>query len=504
MEINRILLISAPIDSETDRTAAVNNRCFFHLGLLTIATRLKHFFPDIEIRILEGDLIGEMEKIKKEIEFFRPEIIGVSVLTPTYKSALEIAEHAKLKVGVSYVVFGNDHASFFPELILEKRNFVDFIIKNDNGDEDFVNFVGAIRKDLNPYDTTSNLYGRLNNLRSCSHSHYTPIKERLCNLDFMPNFKIIGEELYFRIINNYNKRFGKFHEKTVRPFLVNNAVGCRNCNNRCLYCSIFELNPDFGGAKLFWDFVERYYRKYGINFFFEACDSFTGNKAYIRELINYLPSWFQESDIELMVYADALSVYNAKEEDFIETLKRLHIKRVNMGLDSGDDKSLRTLKGYETTKINKMAVKRLTDAGIQIHCSFIIGCPGESWESMGNTVEFIKELITNQNIVAIEVSPLFPLPNSRAWELFLGQPNKWFRDMEEINRYLSLLGVNSQEELWTITRENFSNNDIIDISLANRLWIDYFTKVDYEKVINLISQIQTEISSSGKVTGGFA
>lgn len=67
--------------------------------------------------------------IKLAISEFKPNLTGISVLTPTYIFGLEIASHAKLHG--SLVTLGDDHAIFFPKIILEKRSFIDFVIMDE-------------------------------------------------------------------------------------------------------------------------------------------------------------------------------------------------------------------------------------------------------------------------------------------------------------------------------------------------------------------------------------
>jgi radical SAM superfamily enzyme YgiQ (UPF0313 family) len=504
MKINRILLISAPLDSEQGRIEAVNSKCFFHLGLLTIKRRLKHFFQDLEIKIVDGDLMADVEKLKEEINSFSPDMIGISALTPTYKSAIEIAEYAKNKVNVPFVVLGNDHASFFPELILEKRNYVDFIIKNDNGDLDFVNLVSALKNESDPFAHVSNLCGRINNRIRLSPTRHVPLGERLTGIEFMPNFGEIDNDAYTMLERNYNEKFGRFHPgKKVRPFLINNVVGCRNCSRRCMYCSIYDLTPQDGNVNVFWESLWKYYSEYDLNFFFEVCDNLGGREKYVSNLIKCMPAWFVNSSIDLMIYCDALSIY--ENPHIINNFRKLHVRRVNMGLDAGDTSSLKTLKNYKSAAdVNSVAVEKLTEAGIQIHCSFIIGCLGESSESIDNTVQFINRLKRNENVVAIEVSPFFPLPNSPAWELFIGEAGSWFKDIAEIRNYLASFRIENYEELWGLSRKEFSHNDIIDLSYASRLWTDYFTNISFDSQTQVISSLQKELSSAGKVIGGFA
>lgn len=501
MKIEKILLINSPLDNKDERKSAVNYRSFPPLGLLFIATKLNVNFPDLEIKVIDGDFIGT-ELIKKEIDSFKPQVMGLSVLSPSYKSALELANFAK-KVGVEHIVMGNDHASFFPELILKKHDEISFIIQGDSGDVDFVDLIRALRKDEDPFLTTYNLFGRKNNQIVSSKSKIVSLKQRLSSLEDWPDLKWLQPSLS-HYNKNYQKIFGRFHtQKFIKTFIINNAKGCYKANNRCLYCSIFDLKYQWGSAEAFWQAIERYYKNYGINFFFEVCDNFGPLKSYRKELISTMPKWIKDSDIEFMVYLDANTVY--KDQEIINDLKSLKVKRVNMSLDSGDPNQLYILKNFQIENLNTKAIEKLTNSGIQIHCSFVMGSLGETEESLNYTVKFIEnELLGNEHIIAIEVSPLYPLPKSPAWDIFLGTP-EYFSNVNEIFKLLDQFGLKDKaNNAWSCIREVFENNDVINLSMASKMWCDYFTFVGYKTIREIENFLNMEIIKSGKISGGFA
>jgi anaerobic magnesium-protoporphyrin IX monomethyl ester cyclase len=500
MKVNRVLLVSSPLDDDEGRREAVNSRCFPPLGLLRIATQLHSEIPDVEIKVVDGDLIG-LPAIRNLVESFQPDIVGVSVLTTTYKSALEIATHSK-NYGVGHVVFGNDHASFFPETILRRNEAVSFIIVGDNGERDFVDLITAIRSELNPFETVSNLNAIVDGkLVSSSGISGRPKGTKPQKTNWAdPQF--LGDTIV-KYQDAYASRFGKFHgAESVRAFLVNNAKGCYKANERCFYCSIYDLKIRTGNAESFWDLIRGYWKRYGFNFFFEVCDNFSGLKAYRRSLVESIPKWFEDSEIELMVYGDANMI--CRDSELLDDFERLHVRRVNMGIDSGDSEMLARLKGFPDAEVNKRAIAMLSERGIQIHSSFVLGGPGENETSLSNTLSLINEALTEPAVVAMEVSPLFPMPQAPVWDLFLGDFAKPESQLK-FEQIATALGRERREfePVWVETRAKFHGNDMIDLSLASQMWADHFTGLGHAPLQSIVSDLNLKIGEAGKITGGF-
>jgi len=84
-----------------------------------------------------------------------------------------------------------------------------------------------------------------------------------------------------------------------------------------------------------------------------------------------------------------------------------------LGIESGDEEILRTLKkGYKKHQAYK-AVAALKSAGVPVLASYIIGSPGDTHESIHKTFEFAKELDTNQTKFMI----CTPFPGTELFEM---------------------------------------------------------------------------------------
>ena len=74
----------------------------------------------------DGNLIG-LEGVKKDIDTLRPDIVGISCLSPVRFNALEIANYAK-GIGTPLVIMGGHHTHWMWEQVLNTYPYVDAVV----------------------------------------------------------------------------------------------------------------------------------------------------------------------------------------------------------------------------------------------------------------------------------------------------------------------------------------------------------------------------------------
>ena len=397
----KVLLVNAPnpINGNTSGNYAV----FPAMGVVNLGSRIKNDYPPIDVRVIDGGS-KTIEDIKRSIDEYQPSLVALSVLTPTYKEGLELAKYAKEKQN-SKTVLGNDHASFFPELILRNRSYIDYLVEAEFGEDPLSHIIGLETGNSHipilqaqGQEGQENVYSREKNgeIRKTSFKR-AKLTDVIKTSKDIPDLSLISEQLSGYAIA-YNEHYGAYHNTPRIPSVINNVRGCGNGEYRCTYCSIYDLGLNSGNPKIFWETVKKHNEEYGINFFFEVCDSFLTFQKYINQLIETKPFDPKERDIEFEIYARANDVVNVP--DSIKWLKELNITRVNLGLDSGDDNMLNLLrkrnkdkKGvFSPAQINYESVKRLAGAGITVHASFPLGSLGETQDSLEKTVQFIDRI----------------------------------------------------------------------------------------------------------------
>src|SRR6266403_32290 len=83
-----------------------------------------------------------------------------------------------------------------------------------------------------------------------------------------------------------------------------------------------------------------------------------------------------------------------------------------VGFESGDPQILKNIKKGATIEMAREFMKNCKKVGIKVHGDFIIGLPGETKETINNTIEFAKEL----DCETIQVSLAHAMPGTELHE----------------------------------------------------------------------------------------
>jgi len=506
----RVMLINSP--NPTMGNTSGNYAVFPAMGIVNLGTRIKRDHPDVKLYVLDGGNKTTLQ-IKRIIDEHQPSLITFSVLTPTYSEGLELAKYAKERHN-SRTVLGNDHASFFPELILQNRPFIDYVVQAEFGEDPLSYIVGletgkSQALSVVPTQELENIYfrGKRGEIQKISFKR-AKLADIIRSPDDIPDLSLIGDQLP-EYADAYNERYGTYHDTERKPSVINNVRGCGNGEYRCTYCSIYDLGLNAGNPELFWDTVERHNEEYGINFFFEVCDSFLSFQRYIKQLIKSRPFDPKERDIEFEIYARANDVVNVPNA--VDWLRELNITRVNLGLDSGDDNMLNLLRkrnkdkkgSFSPAQINYDSVKRLAEAGITIHASFPLGSLGETSESLTRTVEFIERIGKDFGpyLTTLEASELVPLPHSPAWDMILSRKRSVFKYDGGLEQMLDDADICLSDETKALLRFKYDNQDLLDVDILAKDWIRYFTHVDWDMIEDTKSKVEKIAGRVGAIYG---
>ena len=87
----RLQLINSPLPAYM--STCLRSKCYPPLHIVSLATYIKNIISDIEINILDGEILGIDEVIRKA----NADVIGISSNTLSYESAVDIATRIKQK-----------------------------------------------------------------------------------------------------------------------------------------------------------------------------------------------------------------------------------------------------------------------------------------------------------------------------------------------------------------------------------------------------------------------
>jgi pyruvate-formate lyase-activating enzyme/methylmalonyl-CoA mutase cobalamin-binding subunit len=173
----------------------------------------------------------------------------------------------------------------------------------------------------------------------------------------------------------------------TRPSLCHPIEASKGCRYRCAFCSY----PDLGSQRL--RARERVLEE------LERNREFHGIRMY-RFMDSNLTSWPEETEalcgaiaergLGLQWFAYARADELARRPSLAESLRRAGCVMLFCGVESGSDAVLKGMnKGYSAARAAE-GVRRAKEAGLLVHANFIVGFPGETRETVDETLEWIR------------------------------------------------------------------------------------------------------------------
>jgi len=387
----KIQLINAP--QEYSISKHIESGWYPPLGLLSIGSYLKE--RGISVEILDGELLS----LKEIIEKIDSDIIGIGFSILSSGSMEKIIEEGKEK-GVKKVVVGGQAATPLYKQLLSESSNIDAVIRHD-GEKAMHKIAAGI-----PFKDIENLAYRENGKILTNRISY------LTGKDFpMINRSLSALELY---IDNYTEATQK--AKKIFPFLRPTSSSLRrSCphkmgkNKGCSFCARIDNVRRTISPKKFWEEMFYLKKNFAIDMLVDMSDDFI-DKNWLEEFKDICDN-SKKLDISFRVYGNP----GAIDKKTAKLLKNIGVITVLMGIESGDDEILKINCGLKSVEKNLRAVRYLSEEGILIADSYVLGMIGETQESLDNTVKLFKE-IQGYGTEITYCSVCLPLPGSKVWD----------------------------------------------------------------------------------------
>jgi len=356
------------------------------LSLATLASFLREAHT---VTILDAIAEGlDLDHVLSRLLLFRPDLVIASISTPTVKDDLETLRQVKARTGCRTAVFGV-HATYFAEDLLRQTD-IDFAFLND---PEFAALHIASGAPGPPPGAVSRRNGQL--LRQ------PPPRDQALH------FKVPAWDLVD--LNRY-----KIPIKGKKYVLVSTA---RGCPFNCTFCVV----PYYNGRKVRFRTVAevmeelRAVSRY-VNQVFFYTDLFTFRKEYVMELCQEMIrqglrlEWICNSRVDTF------------DREMADIMKRSGCWMVSFGIESGSQKILDLCDKKITLEQSRRAVAAARQAGLISIGHFVLGFPGETRETLRETIRFSRKV--NPDFVEFYIAT--PFPGSRLFEsLKSGLPQDW-------------------------------------------------------------------------------
>jgi radical SAM superfamily enzyme YgiQ (UPF0313 family) len=163
----------------------------------------------------------------------------------------------------------------------------------------------------------------------------------------------------------------------------------RGCPYNCIFCSVPKIHGrrhrarSVGNVISEIEFLKQNYHIESIDF---RDDNFTLDKKWAKALCGEMVK--RGLDVNWMCLTRA----NLVNRDLLQAMKKAGCASISYGAESGSPEVLKGTKKDITVDQMRNAVKWTREAGIETFAWFMFGLPGETRQTIHETIEFAKDL----------------------------------------------------------------------------------------------------------------
>lgn len=357
------------------------------LSLLSVATVIKHDGHDTVLIDAPAE-DRDIENVRKEIKDF--DIVLVLTSTMTFNEDLWAINELKAENPKLISILFGSQPSFMPENCL-LRSGVDIIVSKE---PEFAirDVIRKIGKKTDEWKSVRGIGFRENGV--CRINEDYPFIDNLDDLPLMDRTLLPVKAIYFNpFINRY-------------PFTT--ACTSRGCPGKCTFCTASA----FYGRKLRCNSNKKvleeieYLIKMGYHEIYFRDETFTifrkRNRIICEEIIK------RGMDIAWIANARAGTI--TKEE--LELYRQAGCHLIKVGVESGSQKVLDNMKKEITVAQIWELFKNLKEVGIDSHAHLMLGNPGETKETVEETLKFVNDI----DPTTVDYGICTPYPGSTLFE----------------------------------------------------------------------------------------
>jgi len=366
---------------------------YLPIGLAYLAAVLEK--AGHEVKVIDCQALDiDHEKLRSELSSFKPNLVGVTSIAPLIRSALLSAKAAKDEFPDVPVVLGGPHATFMDEQIIEAEAAVDVVVRGE-GEETLLELAENVSGSKKLQDIDGITFRNNNQV------------VRTLDRGFIQNLDKLPRPAY----NHFQLEKYRLFGRRVLPVITS-----RGCPFQCSFCvatRMFGKQYRMRSAENVLDELEWLKNVHGAESFTFYDDTLTFDKQRLFRICDGIKNRKIDLPWDCQTRVDQVS------EEVLAKMKEVGCQQVFFGVESGCQKVLDAVNKRTTIEQNLKAVRMAKEAGIFVTISLMIGYPGETRETLKQTMDFVKK--SKPDDVYVCVATPFPGTELRS----LVEKNGW-------------------------------------------------------------------------------
>jgi len=342
---------------------------------------------------MAADKLG-VEDILDWVDKHRPSVVGITAFTIQVKSASYIAEKIKDKHPDTLVILGGAHATAMPVEALKEFPAFDATIPGE-AENPWYNL-------LNNLDAISSVPGvvTLDNEKTLYVNktvHNTPTKQ-IMRIDSLDDIPFPMWEAF-----NLSNYAGESPHRTSLELPISTS---RGCPYGCNFCSrMFGRKRIYRSVDSTIEEMWRNVKDFGAEAICFLDETFVASKKFSEELFLRMI----DEGLHKKIKWSCETTVHLDDPQYYKLMKEAGCYYIFYGFESANEEMLKRIgKGVKHKSQIVKAVTAASSAGICCVGSFILGLPGETEETVMESIELSKVLSPNVYSVTFPIAVPFP------------------------------------------------------------------------------------------------
>lgn len=388
----RLLFIVPPLtNKERYGKLASGSTDMPSLGFLTLASITKCL--GYEVKVLDCPTLRyDNEKVLLHIKEFNPHAVLVTSTTVAISNAGKMLEIIKNSYPHTLTILGGVHITCLPVQTMEHLKAIDIGVIGE-GEETLPELLEAVENQKDLRQINGIIY------RSNSGLVETPSRAFIKKFDSLP---YPAWELLPPLVKHYSPS-----PHTIKRLPSISMVTSRGCPGKCNFCYNFFGNKIRGfSAEYVIKQIKYLIRVYGIKEIFFMDDNFLVLRERLKEICKHIIS--EKIDITW----SCVGRVDMINPEVLVLMRKAGCWQIGYGIESGSNEILKIIKKQTTVEQIESALEMTRKAGIQSKGFFMIGNPGETLETIEQTVSFLRQV----KLDALHTTFFTPFPGSPFYE----------------------------------------------------------------------------------------
>jgi radical SAM superfamily enzyme YgiQ (UPF0313 family) len=370
-----------------------------HLGLGYLAAYSRKEHQDIVFSILDTRI-----STKKEVEkFIRSDfdLIGLTVLSPIYYEVVSLVEKIQQSSPQIPIIVGGPYVTTMMEEIFEGID-VDYAVYGE-GEITFSEFIYFLKKERKVEAINGLIYRNEENIIVKN-----PPRKQIKDLDEIP--------------------FPAYDLFKMNKYPMHRITTTRGCPYKCVFCnssSIWDWKWRKRSVENIVEEIQFLLKNHEKKVFFLNDNTFNVDLERIELFCNTLIEkkidilWSTPVKVEIMT------------QEVAALMKKAGCYNVGVGIESANNEILKNIRKKTTIEEINQGISIFKKAGIEVLGQFVIGSPGETLETVKESIDYAKK----SELDFVMFYAILPFKGTEQWDYVI---ESGYFSMREIHKFHSI------------------------------------------------------------------